>query len=118
MTSVLAIGQTIVSGGLVTGTDLTDGAGLKVQVTLATGYVGAVSQRLLAFLLHRLLSFVRGIRLTGNMVELFTSMPFSSTYNILVVNNSAGNIAQWSGNGRLYINQGGLEIAAGATVIP
>jgi hypothetical protein len=51
------------------------------------------------------------------MVELFTSMPFSSTYNILVVNNTAGNIARWSGNGRLYINQGGLEVAAGQAVL-
>jgi hypothetical protein len=40
--SVSRAGQTIVSGGLVTGTDLTDGAGLKVQVTLSSGYVGVL----------------------------------------------------------------------------
>ena len=40
-------------------------------------------------------------------------MPMSDAYNILLVTNSMGPIAHWSGNGRLVINEGGLEVTAG-----
>ncbi len=41
-------------------------------------------------------------------------MPASSSYNIMMARSrSDGLIAHWAGDGRVYFDQGGLDVAAG-----
>jgi hypothetical protein len=81
-------GETIISGGLVTGTTVADGAALSIQVSLVTGY-------------------------TGDMINMTVHMPPDPSYDIWRAVNADGSMGRWSGNGRLFIDVGGLEVVEG-----
>lgn len=49
----------------------------------------------------------------GDMINMTIEAPAASTYNIWGARSSTGSMGYWSGNGRLIVSQGGLEITSG-----
>ena len=50
----------------------------------------------------------------GNLLTLIAAMGDSGAYNFLTVSNANGTVSRWAGNGRLYIERGGIDVVSGA----
>jgi hypothetical protein len=54
-----------------------------------------------------------GFVASGNLLTIISAMGSSSAYNFLTISNAAGLAAKWSGDGRLYMDHGGVQVNAG-----
>jgi hypothetical protein len=51
------------------------------------------------------------------MIHMNVGMHADPAYNIWVAVNADGSMGHWSGNGRLYIDVGGLEVVEGVWLL-
>lgn len=53
------------------------------------------------------------VRVAGDMINMTLEAGSSSLYNIWGARSASGSMGYWSGNGRLIVQRGGLEITSG-----
>lgn len=76
-----------------TATTILTGSALSINVTVPSGYV-------------------------GDMINLTVQSPPSSSYNIWGARDASGSLGHWSGNGRLIIESGGLDVSGALVLRP